>query len=72
MFTLTFWKDTAERVIATAAQAAGGVLIASGLAGLGTEEGLLITASAAALSLCKAIVAYYFGSDEISPASLAK
>lgn len=67
----SFWKDAAERVISTAAQAALGVLVASGLAALGTQTGLTIVATAAAASLLKAIVANGVVDDSVSPASLA-
>lgn len=69
-----FWKDAAERVIATAAQAALGVLVASGLAALGTSTGLTIIGTAAAASVLKAIVANGVVDpvDSVSPASFAK
>ncbi len=65
-----FWKDAAERIVSTAAQAALGVLVASGVAALGTQAGLTIVATAAAASLLKAIVANGVVDDTQSPASL--
>jgi hypothetical protein len=72
MWTKKFWKDTAERVIFTAAQAALGVLVASGIIGLATTAGWIIIGTAAAAALLKAIVAAGVGSNDISPASFAK
>lgn len=65
-----FWKDAAERIVSTAAQAALGVLVASGVAAIGTQAGLTIIATAAAASLLKAVIANGVTDDSVSPASL--
>ncbi len=59
MFTAAFWRDTAERVIATAAQAALGVLgtDAFDLVEFDWRAGALTIGIAAAASLLKALVA---------------
>lgn len=75
MFTRLFWKDTAERVISTAAQAAIGVLTADaviGVADVDFEAGASIVALAALVSFLKALVAGRTTDDHVSPASLVK
>jgi hypothetical protein len=72
MWTKKFWKDAAERVIFTAAQAALGVIVATGLAGFAVSAGWVVVGTAAAAALLKAIIAGYTGSNEISPASFAQ
>ncbi len=74
MFTSLFWKDTAERVVSTAAQAAIGVLTADGvdLANIDLKAGLSIVGAAALVSFLKALVAGKFVGDSVSPASLAE
>jgi hypothetical protein len=75
MFTVLFWKDTAERVLSSAA---GGVLtlLAADGAEVGGDTGdleswLVFVGVPALVSLCKAIVATRVH-DSVSPASLAK
>ena len=74
MFSSLFWKDTAERVLSSAA---GGVLtlLAADGADIGDagdpESWLVFVGVPALVSLCKAIVATRV-SDAVSPASLAK
>jgi hypothetical protein len=74
MFTTLFWKDTAERVLASAAYGVLSLLAADG-ANVGDsgdpEAWLVFVGVPALLSLCKAIVATRV-SDSVSPASLAK
>lgn len=75
MFTKLFWKDTAERVVSTAAQAAIGVLTADGVLGVADvdfEAGASIVALAALVSFLKAIVAGKTTDESVSPASLVK
>ena len=74
MFTKLFWKDTFERVVSTAAQAALGVLTADGVIGVADVDfkaGASIVGLAALASLLKALVAGKFTGDNVSPASLA-
>ncbi len=71
MFTLPFWKDAAERAIATAAQTAVGVL---GVAGLGLLDvdwtaALSVSALAGLVSVLKSVVASRFGDGSASAAS---
>ena len=76
MFTKLFCKDTTERVISTAAQAAIGVLTADGVLGVGDVDfnaGASIVGLAALVSLLKALVAgKATANSSVSPASLAK
>ena len=72
MWTRVFWKDTAERTVATAAQAAVAMLSADGLgvldvdwADVGSVSGL-----AALLAVLKALIAAKTVDNTISPASL--
>ena len=73
MFTKLFWKDTVERVVATAAQAAIAVLTADGfdVANFDFEAGAAVVGIAGALAFLKALVAAKFVDDNVSPASLA-
>ena len=75
MFTRLFWKDTAERVVSTAAQAAIALLTVDGfdLANFDLEKGAAVVGVAAALSFLKALVAgKATPASDVSPASLAK
>lgn len=75
MFTRLFWKDTAERVLSTAAQAAIGILTADGVLGVADvdfEAGASIVALAALVSFLKALVAGRGVDHTVSPASLVK
>lgn len=75
MWTKLFWKDTAERVISTGAQAAIGVLTADGVLGVADVDfkgAASIVALAAAVSLLKALVAGKAVGGTVSPASLVK
>lgn len=75
MFTKLFWRDTAERVVSTAAQAAIAVLTADGVVGVADvdfEAGASIVALAALVSFLKAIVAGKATDESVSPASLVK
>lgn len=67
-----FWKDAAERVIFTAAQAGIGVLAASGIVGFGTWGAVAVIGTAAAAALLKAVVAALAVDNSISPASVVK
>lgn len=59
MFTTAFWKDAAERAIATAAQSAIAVLGVDGfdLLEVGTSGVLSVAAGGALLSVLKSLVA---------------
>jgi hypothetical protein len=59
MFTASFWKDTAERAVATAAQALVAVLSVDGIDWLQVDaKGIAATAAGAAvLSVLKSLVA---------------
>ncbi len=59
MFTRAFWKDTAERAISTAAQAAIGLLSADGLGVLDVDWGDVgsVSGLAALIAVLKALVA---------------
>lgn len=72
MFTSAFWKDTAERVVSTAAQAGLAIVTADqfDIKNFNLEDGLAVVGLAALASLLKALVASR-KSSEVSPASLA-
>lgn len=70
MWTKAFWKDTLERVIATAAQAALGVLVASGIVAFGTWGTVAVIGTAALSALLKCLIAVLAKGDTQSPASL--
>ena len=74
MFTKLFWKDTAERVISTAAQAAIALLTVDGfdVANFDVEQGAAVVGVAALVSLLKALVAGKVTGSTVSPASLAE
>lgn len=70
MFTKKFWVDTAERVLATAAEAALGVLAAGSVVDLSTKPGLIVVATASAAAFLKSLVGAKVTDDSVSPASL--
>lgn len=74
MWTKLFWKDTAERVVSTAAQAAIGLLTVDGfdVANFDLETGAAVVGVAALVSFLKALVADRFVGDAVSPASLVE
>jgi len=65
IFTVKFWKDAAERAVATAAQAALGLVGADGVFNLhiGWLAAGMAVGGAALLSVLKSIVASRFGGD---------
>lgn len=73
MWTSLFWKDTAERVLATVAQVLIAVLSVDGLnlVSLDWEATLSTVAIAGLLALLKAVVANAATGRTVSPASLA-
>jgi uncharacterized membrane protein len=73
MFTALFWKDAAERVLATMAQTLLALLTADGFDVLQADfNTLLVTVVVAGvLSLLKALVAGSVVNPSVSPASLA-
>ena len=73
MLTSLFWKDVAERVVATVAQVLLGIITASGFNLVSFDvAGVLTTVGVAALAVVlKALVAAQVGGT-VSPASLAK
>lgn len=73
IFTKSFWKDTSERVISTAAQAAIGVFTASqsNLLNVDFKAAAAVVGTAALASFLKALVAGKV-SGTVSPASLVK
>jgi hypothetical protein len=68
MFTVLFWRDAAERAIATAAQTGVGLLVVDsvtvGLLDVDWPGGLAVVGSAALASLLKALAATRFGDRE--------
>jgi ATP-dependent protease ClpP protease subunit len=71
MFTKAFWKDAAERAIATAVQTAAGAVGAGSVFDVNWKAQVSVIVTATALSLGKSIVAAY-KTDAVSPASLVK
>ncbi|MFC8182391.1 holin [Rhodococcus sp. NPDC057297] len=61
MFTLSFWKSTAERVVATFVQALLPLLLGANLFDVDWKVALGAAGSAAALSLLKCLAAAYVG-----------
>lgn len=63
IWTRLFWKDTAERVISTVAQALSGVLLAGGLGIFDVDWASAISVSllAGLVALAKAVGATYVG-----------
>jgi hypothetical protein len=68
IYTLTFWKDAAERAVSTAAQAAIGVLTAGsiGLVDVDWSATGSIAGLAAVVSLLKSLVAGNLGNGDAS------
>ncbi len=75
VFTALFWKDTAERVLSSAAGGVLTLLAADGAEVVGDASSLeawaVFVGVPALVSLCKALVATRIH-DSVSPASLAK
>jgi hypothetical protein len=73
LFTVLFWKDLAERVVATVAQVLLGLLTADGATSVPASVWVTTTLVAAAAVVLKAVVAVTLvkGDDSVSPASLA-
>lgn len=73
MWTSLFWKDAAERVIATVAQVILGIITVEGfnIATLDLGAAVTLVAVAAAGVILKALIAANV-SKTVSPASLAK
>ncbi len=63
MWTATFWKDLAERAIATFAQSLVAVLVIveGGLFGVDWSQGLAVAGLAALIAILKGIAASYVG-----------
>lgn len=70
MFTAAFWKDVLERLLATLAQVALGLLTADGVSGVNLEVWVTTLVVAGLGVVLKALVASKV-SDTLSPASLA-
>ena len=70
MFTLAFWKDVLERLLATLAQVALGLLAADGASSVSAEVWVTTLAVAGLGVVLKALVASKVN-DTLSPASLA-
>lgn len=71
MMSKTFWKDTAERAVGTFAQALLATLaVGTPIWGLDWETGLGVSATAAAISILKSVVASTVGDSD--SASLVK
>ena len=65
MMSKQFWKDTAERAVGTFAQALLATLaVGTPIWGLDWETGLGVSATAAAISILKSIVASTVGDKE--------
>lgn len=73
MWTSLFWKDAAERVIATVAQVLLGIITADGfnLVNFDVVATLTVVGTAALATVLKVILAASV-SETVSPASLAK
>ena len=67
-----FYRDLAERAIATYVQAFLGLLITSGITDIGVIKTAAISAIPAALSVVKSVLAEKYAPGTVSPASLAK
>ena len=66
-----FWRDLAERAIATYVQVVIGLLIVSGVTDLAVIQTALVAGIPAALSVVKSILAERYAPGTVSPASLA-
>ena len=74
MFSSLFWKDTAERVIMTFAQSILALLLVApqtSILAFDWPSALAVGATAAAISLLKAVIATVATNKSVSPASLA-
>lgn len=74
MFNNVFWKDTAERVVVTMAQAFLAVMLSAegfDLFNTNWKATLSVVLTAGLLSVLKAVVAGKFVDSTVSPASLA-
>lgn len=73
MLTSTFWKDAAERVLATMAQVLLTLFLTDGFDLLQLDVKLAVSAvvTAGVIALLKAVVAAYAVKPAVSPASLA-
>jgi uncharacterized membrane protein len=69
-FGRTFWRDLAERAIATYVQSLLGLLIVSGITDLAAVQSAAVAAIPAALSVIKSAIAERIPGT-VSPASLA-
>lgn len=75
MFTALFWKDTAERVVVTFAEALLALLVVApqlSILAFDWPSALAVSATAAVISLLKAVIATVASSKTVSPASLAR
>lgn len=73
MFTSLFWKDAAERVLATMAQVLLTLFLTDGFDLLQLDVKLAVSAvvTAGVIAFLKAVVAVYAVGTSVSPASLA-
>lgn len=71
MFTKLFWKDVVERLVATVAQVALGLLSADAVTGVSLEAWLVTLGVAALGVVLKALAALKLSPDAVSPASFA-
>ena len=64
MFTVNFWRDTAERAIKTAAQSLGGALAGYAATGFSWTGALIAAGVATALSVLTSVASSGTGSPE--------